>query len=145
MKLIEITDDFSIELLSGSLDITISAISIDISEVCPGTLFIARQNFYGNTHLRLEEAIMKGASALLISEKPDNLPHLISKYPDISFLYCATEDPTLAHLSARFYGHPTEKLLVLGVTGTNGKTTTVQLIHALLNGISSNFAPGPAA
>jgi UDP-N-acetylmuramoyl-L-alanyl-D-glutamate--2,6-diaminopimelate ligase len=108
-------------------DAAITEITLDLDEVRPGVLFIARRQWWGDTHLQLEAAVARGAAALVVSRADAVQPHWA-----LPVVLIEAEDPALAHLSARFYGHPTRDLRVIGVTGTNGKTSTVLLVEHLL-------------
>ena len=109
-------------------DPEIDEITIDLRELRPGTLFIARQGYYGDTHERLAEALDLGASALILS-RADAVPPQVN----IPVWHCPQEDPLLGQLASRFYGHPCQRLRLFGVTGTNGKTSVTQLLAHLLS------------
>ena len=124
MRLSELVSGIADEV-GGSGDPEIVHFTIDVEEVRPGTLFAARRNWYGDTHTRLEEAIARGAAAVVVSTLPGtplSVPVVLTR----------NEDPALGHLSRRFYGAPTAGLKVFGVTGTNGKTTVTWMLTHIL-------------
>ncbi len=104
----------------------IDEITLDLNEVRPGVLFIARRAWWGDTHGQLAAAARRGASALVVS-RAEAAPAGVT----VPVACVAADDPFLGHLAARFYGHPTRSLEVVGVTGTNGKTSTTWIVAAL--------------
>lgn len=100
-------------------DVEIKGISYDTRTLRPGELFVALRGYQTDGHLHLEEARAKGAAALLAEEGEGTLP-----VPD--------SRAALAALSANWFGHPGRALTLIGVTGTNGKTTVTTLLHRLL-------------
>ena len=117
---------------SSDLDINISNIQFDSRQVNPGSLFVAVAGQHVDGYDFIPEAIRRGASAVVASKQPK----------DISVPYIKVQDTrkALAHLSAAFYGYPARQLTVIGVTGTDGKTTTTNLIFEILK--SAGFKTG---
>ena len=113
-----------VDALEGTTDPEITHLTVDVNEVRPGALFVARRNWYGDTHALVGSAIERGASAVLVSEPMSAL--------GVPVALARAEDPALGLLSRRFYGAPTGRLQVYGVTGTNGKTSVTWMVeHAL--------------
>ena len=108
---------------NGSPEVEITSLAYSSSSVTPGALFFCVPGFKSDGHDFAPDAVERGAAAL-VCQRPLNLgvPEVI--VPDVR-----AEMPRAA---ARFYGDPTRELKVVGVTGTNGKTTTAFLIRALL-------------
>ena len=113
------------ELDIGDLtDLEIKALTADSRQVVPGAMFVAVRGMVSDGHDYLPEAVSRGATALL-GEEPD---------PSLRVPYLRVRDSRecLAHLAAAWYGNPARKLVMIGVTGTDGKTTTVNLLYYIL-------------
>ena len=117
-----------VALLGGAVDedVEISGISYDTRTIQPGELFVALTGYKTYGHQFLHEAVEKGAAAVICHKAPDEPgPWLIA----------ADTRAALAAVSANWFGHPAGALTVIGVTGTNGKTTTTYLLKAMLEGV----------
>ena len=114
--------------VKGGLDRPISGLTMDSRRVVPGSLFFALPGLRTDGAAFIDEAINRGAVAV-VTQKPVTLPH--SK---VTFIQVADARATLARVAQRYYRFPDRELEVVGVTGTNGKTTVTHLIKHLLNG-----------
>lgn len=117
-----------VALLGGFADedVEISGISYDTRTIRPGELFVALTGYKTDGHRFLREAVEKGAAAVICHKAPEEPgPWLIA----------ADTRAALAAVSANWFGRPADELTVIGVTGTNGKTTTTYLLKAMLEGV----------
>lgn len=105
-----------------SLDFEVSLVSQNTHELIPNSVFIAISGFKTDGHDLVTQAINQGAR-LIVAQKP-----LQVKVPVV---YVRDTRRAMATLSATFYGHPSQKLHLTGVTGTNGKTTVTHLLDAI--------------
>jgi UDP-N-acetylmuramoyl-L-alanyl-D-glutamate--2,6-diaminopimelate ligase len=108
---------------TGARDVEITGLTYDARAVAPGTLFFCVPGFTRDGHDFASEAIAKGAAALVV-QRPLNLSVPEIRVPSVR--------AAMAPVAAAFYGDPTAHLTTVGVTGTNGKTTTAFLVRALL-------------
>lgn len=98
-------------------------------EVTPGACFVARVRPTGDGHPHIGQALANGASLILAQQSASDLGLTV---PDgVVWLQVADTAETLAWLAAAWYGFPSRELVVVGVTGTNGKTTSVNLLYAI--------------
>jgi UDP-N-acetylmuramoyl-L-alanyl-D-glutamate--2,6-diaminopimelate ligase len=124
-RLKDILKDIDSTLIRGSTDIEITAVEPDSRKVIPGSLFFAIRGTLSDGHDFIAKAISSGASAV-VCEK-------ITEDADVSVVFIEVLDSALAlgMAASAFYGHPSRNLILAGVTGTNGKTTTVTLLYQL--------------
>lgn len=113
----------------GNEEITISSITFDTRKIAPNTagetLYVAQRGVQTDGHLYIEQAIEKGARAIVCEVLPENI------IEGITYIKVADASIALGRIAAAFYNHPSQKLKLVGITGTNGKTTTVTLLHKL--------------
>ena len=130
MKLSEILNGINNLKAKGNVDIEIKKIAYDSRKVEPDSLFVAVKGFDSDGHDFITQAIEKGASAILL-DNVDKIREL--KLPDdVTFVICNDSRNALAIASCNFYGNPSRKFKLIGVTGTKGKTTTTYMIKKLL-------------
>jgi UDP-N-acetylmuramoyl-L-alanyl-D-glutamate--2,6-diaminopimelate ligase len=119
----------SANILSGPEEqVEIRHIAEDSRRVEPGSLFVAVRGSVHDGHKFIPDALARGAVAVAgtRSTRPEGLPERIP------YVLVPDDRKAVALLSAAFFGYPSRKLQVIGVTGTDGKTTTSTLIHAIL-------------
>ncbi|MDP3703727.1 MAG: Mur ligase domain-containing protein, partial [Candidatus Omnitrophota bacterium] len=112
--------------------VPVSGIACHSKQVRPGDLFVAIEGSTQDGHQFIEEAMTRQASAVVAQRLPDHLRQGAgqSATPGARLCPCVVVPDTrqaLATMAARFYGNPSSKLRLIGVTGTNGKTTTTNL------------------
>ena len=113
-------------------------ITADSRKVIPGTLFVAVKGYASDGHDYIADAIEKGATGIICEKMPENEEILRSAQNDkhpVQFEVVENSRKALALAADEFYGHPSRKLKLVGITGTNGKTTTVTLLYNLFRGM----------
>lgn len=111
--------------LRGNADVMISGLQLNSTSVTPGDLFMAIRGTHTDGHRFINQAIENGAVAILC----ENIP--LAPNPNVTFIRVAESSKATGLVASAFYGHPSEKLKVIGVTGTNGKTTTATSLYHL--------------
>lgn len=110
-------------------NVAVSGVVQDSRRVLPGAVFVARAGRQQHGRAFIAQALAQGAVAVVAEEAaPDDWP------ASVPYLRVANAKATVAQLAAAFYGYPAAALTNLGVTGTDGKTTTAFLLHHLLSG-----------
>lgn len=129
MKLNELIEELSPLEVMGDADVEVTGIAYDSRRVKPGDLFVAIRGLSVDGHSFIPQAVERGAAAIMGERPAGEIPQPSSPKP---YIQVRDSRYALAMASAAFYGHPGRKLRVIGVTGTDGKTTTVNLIHSIL-------------
>lgn len=110
---------------SGDMNQEVTAVCFDSREVVPGSIFVAVKGTAVDGHDFIEAAISKGSVAVVYEQLPDQLPE------DIACLQVDNSAQALGIIASNFYGNPSSKLKLVAITGTNGKTTTADLLYNL--------------
>jgi UDP-N-acetylmuramoyl-L-alanyl-D-glutamate--2,6-diaminopimelate ligase len=113
----------AVESFTGSISRTIDAIEFDSRKATANSVFFAIKGTTTDGHLFLPQVIANGCKVLVVQEIPE-----ISA-PDCTIILVGDTLRALALASANFYDNPSKKLKLVGITGTNGKTTTATLLH----------------
>ena len=129
MKLGQIIKDIEVKELKGSAETPVVSISSDSRKVSEGGLFVAVRGYASDGHSYIPQAIAKGASAIICEEFPAEMPE------GVAFVKVENSRKAVALTADAFFGHPSGKLKLVGITGTNGKTTTVTLLYRLFMGL----------
>ena len=125
MKLQEIIRDIAALKIVGTIDKEEKGINIDSRLVEEGHVFVAIRGTQTDGHAFIRKAIEKGATAVVCEEIPDD------KTDDITYIQVADTEDIAGEIVTRFYRDPTGKIDLVGVTGTNGKTTVATLLYNL--------------
>lgn len=115
----------SIEAVHGATDVSISKIEFDSRKVESNTAFVAIKGTLSDGHDYIEKAILLGATVIVCEQFPTTI------VKGITYVQVTDTNEALAYLSANFYDNPSEKIKLVGVTGTNGKTTIASLLYQL--------------
>ena len=119
----------SIRSVGGSTAVEVNDITIDSREVKAGSCFVAVRGVNSDGHQYIPMAIEKGASVIVCEEFPANLPE------GITFIQVENTAEALGFMAHQFYGNPSEKIKLIGITGTNGKTTIATLLFKLFRAL----------
>lgn len=115
----------SIEAVHGATDVAIAKIEFDSRKVESNTAFVAIKGTLSDGHDYIEKAIVLGANVIVCEQFPETIAQ------GITYVQVNDTNEALAYLSANFYDNPSEKIKLVGVTGTNGKTTIASLLYQL--------------
>lgn len=135
-RLEEIIYDCGVIDVRGDASIEVSSICNDSRKAVPGSLFIAVRGFASDGHSYIEKAVRSGACAVVCEDTEAAEAQIASAgNPKATIVTVGSSRHALAMIASAFYGHPSEKLTLVGITGTNGKTTTVTLLHRMFTAL----------
>lgn len=129
MVLAALLEKLEYELVSGSADVQIKEVVYDSRKVTEGSLFICIEGGTVDGHTFIPDVVKKGAKALIVTK---DVSDLLPEDADVTVIKVNDSRYALAFISAAYFGHPAEKLKVIGITGTKGKTTTTYLVKSIL-------------
>ncbi len=124
MKLIDLLKTISNAQIIGNTDLEISGIQIDSRKIESGNLFMAMRGTATDGHAYIPAAVEKGAVAILCEEVPQHAP-------DATYIVVPDSEEATGRIATLYYGDPTSQIELVGVTGTNGKTTIATLLYQL--------------
>ena len=123
MKLNELLKTVKPTQIIGNADIEITGVNIDSRKIQKGHLFVAIKGTQVDGHAYITKAIEQGAAAILLETMPDE------KAEGVCYVAVASTEEAVGKVATLFNGDPTRKLKLVGVTGTNGKTTIATLLY----------------
>ena len=123
MKLNELLKNVEVLNTQGDVDVEITGVNIDSRRIEAGHLFVAIPGTVTDGHKFIPKAIELGATAVLCEKLPEE------QDPKVTFVQVASTESCVGEVATQFYGDPSRKLKLVGVTGTNGKTTIATLLY----------------
>ncbi|MBR5728622.1 MAG: UDP-N-acetylmuramoyl-L-alanyl-D-glutamate--2,6-diaminopimelate ligase [Prevotella sp.] len=123
MILNELTKGIKILQMAGDADIDITGVNIDSRKIKPGHLFVAMKGTQVDGHTFIPKALDLGASAVLCEDMPEE------RKEGVTYIQVESTEDSVGKVATKFYGDPSSKLKLVGVTGTNGKTTIATLLY----------------
>jgi UDP-N-acetylmuramyl-tripeptide synthetase len=126
MKLEKLLENLKVTVLKGCIDINITDVIYDSRKIKKDCVFVCICGTVRDSHEFIEEAVLKGASAIVIEKDLAVLPD------NVTIVKVESSRVALANLSAAYFDYPISKLVSIGVTGTKGKTTTTHMIKSMI-------------
>lgn len=125
MKLTDLIKSIKIERSIGPAEVEISSLTADSRQAGEGSMFVAVRGVSVDGHSFIPSLKGKGVKAIVVEELPDEL------WDGTTYIVVENSAIALGHLASQWYGNPSQLLHLVGVTGTNGKTTTATLIYEM--------------
>lgn len=129
MKLEKLLEKLTYECVSGSLKKEVSAVVYDSRKVCENCVFICIEGANFDGHKFAAEVVSKGASVLVVQKDVDEA---LKFNPDVTIIKVENTRYAMAFISAAYFENPAEKMKIIGITGTKGKTTTTYMVKSIL-------------
>ena len=123
MKLKDLLQGIEVTEATADMELEIGAVAYDSRKVTPGSLFVAISGFASDGNRFIPMAMEKGAAVVVTAKKPEN---------EVPYVLVPSDRLALALIGTNFYGHPAESLTMIGITGTNGKTSSTVLLKQVL-------------
>ncbi|HAZ40423.1 MAG TPA: UDP-N-acetylmuramoyl-L-alanyl-D-glutamate--2,6-diaminopimelate ligase, partial [Exiguobacterium sp.] len=123
MNLAELIQVIQTQKIERMVEVDVTSITTDSRDVKPGTLFVAIKGYTVDGHDYAKQAEAQGAVAI-VAEQPVNV--------SIPVILVRSTSRAIAELAGKFYDYPSEKMRMIGITGTNGKTTTTTIVRDIL-------------
>lgn len=130
MTLEQIIKDSGVISVHGDTDIVITSVCSDSRKAVAGSLFIAVKGYASDGHSFIGNAVGQGAAAVVYEDGS-----AVQMEEGVTYIKVASSRHALAVMAANFYDNPSRKLTLVGITGTNGKTTTVTLLYRMFTGL----------
>lgn len=128
MRLTDLLERLEYEVVQGSEKAEVTELTNDSRKVVPGSVFVCISGAVSDGHAYIKEVAEKGAKAVIVEkqvEAPDG----------VTVIHVDDTRYALALMSAAYFGYPAERLKVIGITGTKGKTTTTYMVKSILEGV----------
>jgi UDP-N-acetylmuramoyl-L-alanyl-D-glutamate--2,6-diaminopimelate ligase len=125
MNLFELIDGIEGLAIIGDIKLNIEGIAFDSRKIVMGYLFVALPGTKIDGHTFIHTAVQNGAVAILCEHLPEE------QDKGITWIQCINSSKVLGQIASKYHGNPSEKMKVVGITGTNGKTTTATLLYRL--------------
>jgi UDP-N-acetylmuramoyl-L-alanyl-D-glutamate--2,6-diaminopimelate ligase len=129
MNFTKIAEQISALSIRGNADVDITSVCLNSREAAKGSCFIALKGAQADGHAFIPDAVRRGAAAVICQELPDEAD------PTVCYAVAKSSNRAAGLAAAAFYGNPSQKLKLVGVTGTNGKTTTATLLYRLFKAL----------
>ena len=123
MKLKELLVGLQIQESNANMELEIPAVAYDSRKVTPGGMFVAITGFATDGNRFIPMVLEKGAAVVVTAHRPEG---------DVPYVLVESDRKALAQIGANFYGHPAESMTMVGITGTNGKTSSTLLLKHIL-------------
>lgn len=125
MKLNELLKNIKPLATAGDTDVDVTGVNIDSRRIAGGHLFVAMKGTQVDGHKFIPKAIATGAKSILCEDMP------AEKQPGVTYVQVESTEDAVGKVATLFYGDPSRKLKLVGVTGTNGKTTIATLLYSM--------------
>ncbi len=129
MKLVDILDGINVISVKGDTGITVTGVGFDSRMVAGGSLFVAVRGYKTDGHDYIEAALESGAAAIICEQLPSNIKN------DVCWVQTTDSALALGQAASNFFGKPSSSLKLVGVTGTNGKTTIATLLYNMFTNL----------
>ena len=127
----ELFQDFDCTFI-GDADRAVSGITYQSNKVKPGEAFCCIVGLKSDGHAYAQDAVNRGASVLIVERALD-----LEGAQDVTFVLVSDSRKAMAHAAAQFYGNPSRDFSLVGITGTNGKTTTAYLVNSIARSLGN--------
>ncbi|WP_053956888.1 UDP-N-acetylmuramoyl-L-alanyl-D-glutamate--2,6-diaminopimelate ligase [Inediibacterium massiliense] len=125
MKIDQLLEGLNVTKIIGKKDVEVKGIAYDSRQVQKGYAFVAIMGFKADGHEYIDQAVKNGAKVVIVQKN-------INPIEGVTIIQVENSRKTLAYISSQFYDNPTKEMRIIGVTGTNGKTTITHLIKSIL-------------